>query len=106
MSFENLQYVIDKLQAKADEIRYYKGKIEDPNEFFDATIATLETIRDHYENCSTIEEVEEREALAAQAAFKSAVSRIIEKVLKNSELKRRGDMIAAVEKMELDDGED
>jgi len=98
-----LKTLIEKVQSKADEIRYYNGKIEDPGEFLDTIVKGLEAVQDEHEFCSTPEQLEEAEEIAAQSGFKQAKERIIETVLKNSVLKRRGDMIAAVEKMEHDE---
>lgn len=94
---DDIQEIITNLEAVADRMRYYNGKSLNLEEV-DELIKDLGLIGDH--EC---EYNGDAVSDARSSGFDRAKTLITDNVLKNAELKKRQDMIDAVENLEDDD---
>lgn len=89
---ERMRELIDTLQARLDRIKYYKETF-DNEEVIELAVKQLKDAEDYEYTQSDIDD-------AIVQGFDRAKERIIEEILKNPTLKKRGEMIEAVEEME------
>ena len=83
--------IIKRLDEMYDQVKYHGGSIPDVPEFLLGLSDELRSIN--------ADEIVEANAKGAENGFNHARNSIIREVLKNSELKTRGDMIKATEKL-------
>ena len=86
-----LAHVIKELEEMHDQVKYYGGKIGNIPEFLEGLCDELRSINS--------DEILEARTIGATNGFNYARNSIIRGVLKNSELKTRGQMIEATEKL-------
>lgn len=101
---KRLTGLIEKVKERIDKIKYYNGVMENPLEFLEELERELEDIDSMLpdENCIYDEDdLEDSKELGKRIGYEQAMSLVVKNVLQNAKLKSRGDMIDAVERLEL-----
>lgn len=92
---------IDQLRLEIDRIKYYDRK-PTPEEVATALENMIDFLEELKRDVYRPEIIENEEANVRDVGFKHAKILVIHKVLENKELKTRDEMIAAVDKLEVE----
>lgn len=88
-----MRELINTLQARIDRIKYYGDEV-DVSETLEEVIKEIDDVAEAYE--FTQSDLDD----AIDQGFERAKERIIEEILENASLKKRGEMIDAVKRIE------